>query len=381
MTRRAAAALALLLATACSPAKSGGPSAPSPTPTAPPATIDRSLLWQDPALLDDPAVAGLARVLPLFATDGKGGALLDRWFHAFATASPDSQRYGPGLLVDSFASAHGANPDGWNLDALPFRATGIQNRIDRRSASESHCGELRISFASTDPVYQPFFLIFLFRQPVRPGDVASDGTVTCEATGRRFAELATVDEATFRTRATEILAEVWTPANALLAESVEQTVSPWEWRQWHLDGATPTNPPLYEAIDVTRVNASGADRDAFLSWVGSGQSGLDDRTAPIAEAFRSTTIRRTEGQPAPVLDLGATDVTNHPDLRKHLEIVGCPSCHTADADFVHTHADRTRSPFFEKELEARRAFLDSLNRGDRPVAPYGPLQPNPVLPP
>ncbi|MBS1153173.1 MAG: hypothetical protein H6Q89_4871, partial [Myxococcaceae bacterium] len=70
-----------------------------------------------------------------------------------------------------------------------------------------------------------------------------------------------------------------------------------------------------------------------------------------------------------------------PQLRKQIELVGCAVCHTADADFVQTRADRTVSKFYEKELLARERHLEQQARGERPKAPFGPLQTSPVLPP
>ena len=60
--------------------------------------------------------------------------------------------------------------------------------------------------------------------------------------------------------------------------------------------------------------------------------------------------------------------------------MGCPACHVTDADFVHTRDDRTFSPFYEKELEARQAYLEAVLDREDPVVPFGPLQPEPILP-
>ena len=70
-----------------------------------------------------------------------------------------------------------------------------------------------------------------------------------------------------------------------------------------------------------------------------------------------------------------------PQLRQHFELMGCVACHTADADFVQTKPDRTVSNFYRKELTARERHLESIARGEKPYAPFGPLQLNPVLPP
>ena len=70
-----------------------------------------------------------------------------------------------------------------------------------------------------------------------------------------------------------------------------------------------------------------------------------------------------------------------PDLRRNLEIVGCPACHATDAPFVQTLPDRSFSPFYTKELDARSTALLARSRGLADVPPFGPLQSAPVLPP
>ena len=69
-----------------------------------------------------------------------------------------------------------------------------------------------------------------------------------------------------------------------------------------------------------------------------------------------------------------------PDLRGNIEIVGCPACHSADAEFVQTRPDRTFSPFYDKELDARAAHLLTAHAGEGADVPFGPLQEAPVLP-
>lgn len=349
----------------------------------PPAVIERSLAWTRAGLLDDPEAVGLARVMSAFSGGEHGGALLAEWFDAFATTA-HSQRYGPALLADGWRTAYGDDPSQWDLDALPMKVTGVHNRIDLVDrGSAGHCGEFRVSIASTDPTYQPLHLIFLFRQPLGEGDVDGDGDVTCRGTGRRWAELSGLDDAAFVSAARDILDESLVPERVLLAESVEQTVSPWEWRQWQLGGEAPANPPLFQTVDAPRMNLAGAEREAFLAWVETNAAALDARTMEIPAAYRSASARVADGVPREALSLDGVDagvLAQFPDLRKNVELVGCPVCHTADANFVQTNANREFSPFYEKELEARKTFLDALAGGADPEVPFGPLQPSPVLP-
>lgn len=377
--RLSVAALATSVA-ACTGGDRGGGAEPTPTP--PPAIIERSLVWTRADLLDDPSAVGLGRVMAAFASDAHGGALLVDWFDAFGTTA-HSQRYGPGLLSSSWHTQFGSDPSQWDLDLLPMKVTGVHNRIDLLSREESagHCGEFRVSLASVDPEHQPLHVIFLLRQPLAEGDV-EDGAVTCRATARRWAELSGMDDAAFLDAARALLDESLVAPRVLLAESVEQTISPWEWRQWDLSGA-PSNPPLFQTVDIPRVNAPGATRDAFLDFVETNAAALDARTIAIPDAYRSPSARVAAGVPRTPLDLTGVDaavLAQHPDLRKNVEIVGCPVCHTADAEFVQTNANRELSPFYEKELDARKVFLDALASGADPVAGFAPLQPDPVLP-
>ncbi|MCZ7686799.1 MAG: hypothetical protein M5U28_51865 [Sandaracinaceae bacterium] len=141
-------------------------------PPPPEVRIERSLTWTDPALLDDRGAVGLARLMRAASSDGHGGRLLAAWLARFATTS-HSERLGPQRLLDDFAAEHGADPTAWDLDRLPFTVTGAHHRVDLRDGA--HCGELRVSLASTDPLHQPFHLIFLFRQPAAPADRRPDG--------------------------------------------------------------------------------------------------------------------------------------------------------------------------------------------------------------
>lgn len=383
--RRVARLLApAIVCAACTAGDRGGGDGDDDPP--PPATVEQSLAWVQPALLDDPSVAGLDRVMRAFAGGAHGGTLLEDWFDAFATTA-HSQRYGPSLLADSWRAEYGMDASQWDLDALPFKVTGVHNRLDlmsrEREGDGGHCGELRVSMASTDPSQQPLHVIFLFRQPAGEGDADEDG-VHCRATSRRWAELAPLDETAFLDAARAILDEGLVAENAILAESVEQTVTPWEWRQWEITGGgAPSNPPLFQAVDVERLNDPGATRDAFLAFVEENAAALDARTMEIPSQYRSASQRLADGVPREVLDLTGVDagvLAAYPDLRKNVEIVGCPVCHTADAPFVQTTPNRTFSEFYTKELEARRVVLDAIAAGESPAIPFGPLQPDPVLP-
>jgi len=353
----------------------------------PAARIDRSLTWTDPAIVDDPATVGLGRVMAAASDDGHGGLLLDAWFRRFATTA-HSERAGPAQLAAQLAAAFGADPSAWDLDALPFIVTAVHNRIDL-APRDGGCGQLRVSIASIDPVYAPFHLIFLFRQEPGADDVAPDGTLHCLGTARRWARLSALEGAELAAAARAWLDGVLVHERFLLAETVELTVSPWEWRQWvgvpNTDPATmdvlPTvldNPPLFETVDVDALNAPGVLRDQFLAFVAANAPALDTRTLEIPPEFRAPSARVPPSAPRTVLDLAGLDPTvasAHPDLRAHLEIVGCPTCHTDNAEFVQTSVERLFSPFYVLELDARAARLDLMNAGaDVGVPPFGPLQ-------
>ncbi|MBL8939956.1 MAG: hypothetical protein JNM69_35720, partial [Archangium sp.] len=184
--------------------------------------------------------------------------------------------------------------------------------------------------------------------------------------------------------------EFLTPQRFLLIETVEQSLSPWEWRQWVKTTSTSglpyvfDNPPLFQQLDIERLNQQGALRSAFLSWLSMNVDAAESRRLAIPELFRPPSIRAASGVPRQPLSLAGLDVqvlAQHPTIRQQLELVGCAACHTTDADFVQTRADRTISPFYAKELDARARHLERLSAGEAPRAPFGPLQPTPVLPP
>jgi len=343
---------------------------------APAPTRARSAAWFDPALLDDRSLISFAHVMTTIAADGSGGALLDRWFRAFA-AGPGAGRAAFAQFLAEVAAAQGNDPRAWDLDALPFRVTGIHNRIDLGRGAD--CGELRVSIASTHATFSPVHMIFLFRQPPAGDDVTPDGAIHCRGTARRWAQLAALDDAAFAAAAHDIVATGITRERFLLAESVELTISPWQWRQWLPDGANGfTNPPLFQTIDVARVNASGATRDAFLAAVRKDAAVIAARTWTVPTELRSQLAEVQPTTKAPLVDLSplADTLAAYPDLPRSLGMIGCPRCHTDDADFVQTSVERQPSPFYDHELDARTSRLDALaHTGFPATTPFGPLQP------
>lgn len=339
-----------------------GCSTPGPGPDSGiPAAIERerSLVWIDPAIVDQPDIVGLGRVMAAIAPDGHGGLMLRDWFNEFAVTA-HSERLGPALLIEELQAELGADPAAWDLDALPFIVTAVHNRIDLGQRA-GDCGELRVSFASTHPVYAPLHLIFLFRQP---GD-------DCIETARRWAALSELEPPEFIAAAAAMLDEGLVRDRFLLAETVELTVSPWEWRQWRWSdpGSPPSNPPLFQTADVERLNQPGPLREDFLAFAGDNADALLARDVELPARFRSASARVPPGVPRERLDLAP------PELAEAVEIIGCPACHTEDADFVHTTPQRTFSDFYDRELDARADYLSELAAGNDPgPVPFGPLQ-------
>ncbi|MFO0554159.1 MAG: hypothetical protein U0271_37610 [Polyangiaceae bacterium] len=350
--------------------------------TPPPAVRrERSLAWTDAALLDDESAVGLGRVLSAASDDGQGGVLLDRWLRRFATTS-HSERAGPAQLMDELATTYGVDPSSWPLDDLPFKVTGVHNRLDLGPRGGG-CGELRVSLASTHPIYSPLHVLFLFRQPPREDDVAPDGSVHCMGAARRWARLSALDGDAFLDAARAVLDEGLVHERFLLAESVELTVSPWEWRQWKPTGNADEldNPALFQTVAIPILNTPGALRDDFLGFVDENAEALASRTLEIPERFRGASARVPPSAPAEELSLDGIDaniLATYPDLARSIERVGCPKCHTENANFVQTTVDRTFSPFYDLELDARKTRLDAQAAGDAvPTPPFGSLQGDP----
>lgn len=351
----------------------------------PPPALDeaRSLVWTAAELVEGPGACRLGCVMAEVAPDGHGGPMLEAWFERFATTA-HSERLGPTQLLDAYAEALGPDPGAWDLDALPFEVTAVHNRLDLGDGT--HCGELRVSLASMDTIHSPFHLIFLFRQPAAAGDLSPGGWAHCTETALKWARLSALDGAAFVQAAREWLGELVTHERFLVAETLEFMVAPWEWRQWFPDaeGLALENRPLFQTVDTPRLNQPGPDRDAFLAWVADNAALLAARQALIPEAFRASSARVNQGVPWVPLDLSglAQDVrAQWPELRQQIELMGCPGCHTADADFVQTLPDRTFSPFYDKELEARALHLGARAVGAATLAPFGPLQAEPLLTP
>ncbi len=338
---------------------------------------ERSLVWTDGAIVDDPTFVGLARVLAAASDDGHGGVMIDRWFRRFATTA-HSERAAPATLMDQIAGEQGDDPSAWDLDALPLRVTAVHNRIDLADKN-GDCGEIRVSFGSTDPVVSPLHVLFLFRQTAGDDDVDFAGRKHCLGTARRWARLSALDGDAFVEAARATFDERVVHASFALAESVELTVSPWEWRQWRrVDVDTLDNPPLFQTVATPLLNAPGPLRDAFLEMVAASPETFDTREASIPESFTIPSMQAPPSAPAERLDLGGLDpeiLAAYPNLARNIEIVGCPTCHTEHAEFVQTSLDRTFSPFYDAELDARATRLDRLGAGvAEPAPPFGPLQ-------
>lgn len=335
----------------------------------------RSLVWTDPTLLSEIDWIGFRQTMEAVAPR-RAETVLDAWFRRFASTA-HSERLGPQRLLDEAIARDG----GLNLDTLPFVVTGVHNRLDLRT--DEHCGEMRISMASTDPILSPFHLIFLFRQEPLEDDYGPDGSLTCAATAHRWGRLSELEYNEFLLAARAFHREQLANDSFLMAETLEFIISPWEWRQWVLDSGALQNPPLFQTLNVPRINAPGPLRDTFLAWVRSEAPAIDARTAVIPLELRPPSARVNDGVPWIPVDLtGLEDLTtSYPNLRQNLEIVGCPACHATDADFVQTEPGGRFSPFYEAELPARAEYLIATSEGRPYPVPFGPLQANPVLPP
>lgn len=344
----------------------------------------RSLVWTDPLILDDPTRVSLARAMATAADDGHGGRLFDDLLRRFGTTA-FSPRPDQAIIADELRAAQG-DPAEWDLDQAPFIATAVHLRLDL--AGPHGCGELRISFSTTHRSVQPFHLIFLFAMEPEPGEEG------CYGLAVRLARLSELSEGGFHEAASALLDEHLVPERFLLIETAEFTIFPWEWRQW-VRAPSPdpeaelpvvlTNPPLFQTVDVDGMNRAGQPlRGEFIGWVEENAAAINARTALIPEAFRGPIGTAPTAVPRRPLSLAGVDpaiARRYPDLRRNLELVGCPVCHTADADFVHTTPERTFSAFYEKELDARAAFMEAWVRtGEQPPVTFGPLQPDPVLP-
>jgi hypothetical protein len=348
--------------------------------------INHSLFWSQTEILDDPSVISFSKLMQIISTDNHGGKLLKAWFYKFSTTA-HSERALPAQFIDGVELAQGSNISQWNLSLLPFKVTGIHNRIDLMSKEKNHCGEFRVSVTSTDVTLQPFHLLFLFQQPAQSDDFESQ-ILNCKGTANRWRALSLLSLVDLKPALKQLMNQTMTTGNFQLAESVEFTLAPWEWRQWtkapDTSGALSfvlENPPLFQQLDTPKLNVDSPLRTDFLSWVSNNANALNERTLLIPERFRPQSIRVNQSVPRVPLSLGGlSNVAQFPNLRANLEIVGCAVCHTTDAEFVQTKPDRTVSEFYKKELDARAMLLDKLSRGELVKIPFGPLQQNPKLP-
>ena len=138
-----------------------------------PPTVDfqKSLFWNDAGFLDDPQVVSFKKLMAVASADDHGALLLRQWFLRFSTTA-HSERALPAQFIDQVALSQGADLAQWDLGLLPFKVTGLHNRIDLMQAGPGgHCGEFRASVTSTDPTLQPFHALFIFQQPAGEGDV------------------------------------------------------------------------------------------------------------------------------------------------------------------------------------------------------------------
>jgi hypothetical protein len=343
------------------------------TRTAPPDALrDKSLAWTDEAIVDAPDVVGLRRVLEAAAgADAEPATHLDAWLRRFARTA-HSERPALADFADRLRATYGDDPSSWSLDALPFRVTAVHNRIDLRS--DAHCGELRVSFNVTDSAFPFIHFLFLFAQTPTELDVSVTGTLHCEDTAFRWAALSGTTDEDFVARAASILDRTLRPDTFLLAESLERSVGTWEWRQWTPVDDAWDNPPLFQTVDVARLNAPGPDREAFLSWASTEAERIAERRALVPSHFAPQSARAAEGILREPLDLTGLDTTLDVSvLGAALDRVGCPGCHARSPTFLQTNADRTFSPFYQDELEARGRALDSFRTGAPTPIPFGAL--------
>jgi hypothetical protein len=344
----------------------------------------RSLVWTQTELLDDTELLSLATLMAAASGLDNGGLAFDWVLREFGRTE-FSLRSDQTLMAEELAQELGPDPSTWDLAKAPFKLTAVHLRIDL--AADEHCGEFRVSLSTTHATIQPFHMIFLFRMPREVGDV------DCRGMAIRLARLSEMSEPEFLAAAKTLIGEHVRSDRFIVFESLEFTFSPWEWRQWQrVENTSPDvtalpylfeNPPAFQAVDVAGLNPTSARRDAFLDWVEANAADIDQRRFLIPVEYRTRNPVSVSGIPRVPLSLAGVSSeirAQYPNLRQNLEIVGCAACHTADAEFVHTTAERTFSEYYKKELDARELFLDGMVRGTHTPPPFGPLQSNPVLP-
>jgi hypothetical protein len=350
--------------------------------TLPAVKYDHSLFWNDGGPQDGPGGLSFAHLMATAAGSGNGGPLLQSWFLGFRYSTYERDQPSQSLN-DKFSDA--GDPSTWDLTQLPFRVTGVHNRIDKADyRNGGNCGELRASVASTDVTLTPFHMLFIFNQPAGPGDIEPDGSVSCVATARAWADMSLLDGDALQVAMQQAFAQGFTHDRFSLIETVDQSPSPWEWRQWTQQpdpsGVLPfilTNPQMFQQPDLSMMGSLLTD---FLNWVETNKADLDARRILIPSQYCAKVVTMNQGQP--LVTLAIDGGSQFPHLRQNIELVGCPACHTADSmQFVQTSSERVPSSFYVKELQARATNLESLARGEKPFVPFGPLQPNPTLPP
>jgi hypothetical protein len=153
-------------------------------------------------------------------------------------------------------------------------------------------------------------------------------------------------------------------------------VAPWEWREWFFDGEELQNRPLFQTVDIPRMNTPGPECDAFMAFVYGKAAQLDIGNVLTPATFRSLSGRLNQGVPWTPLDLSGLPQTGFDAgvVRQAIELPGGPGCHTADAPFVQTDENGSFSPFYEKELDARANVFYLTAHGKTFFVGFGPLE-------
>lgn len=351
---------------------------------------DTSLEWLSgtagATLLD---VENLARMLRLLSEDGHGGRLLAHWLESFETTA-HSSRPAIAALGDQLHASFGADPLQWPVDTLPFALIAVENRLDLRTAET--CGELRFVYAATSPGYESFRMVFRFGQPPVSTDRSPAGTLTCIGTAQRWAELSRdgVDPIEDTDAFINLMEGLLKRTHFISIRTHEAAggAAETEFREWRISentdpatqGVLPTiltNVPLFQTVDVPRLNQAGPDRDAFLAFVNENAAGLDARTTVIPAEFLATSLRAAEDawSSLDLSGLPAETQAAFPQLRKNIEVMGCAGCHLAgDAFSLRTAGGAP--VFMSTELGARLDHLRALSQGQLQTTQFGPLQAN-----
>jgi hypothetical protein len=363
------------------------------TRTPPGVTGQRAVLVSDPAVLGDGFLVNLTLVMSVVAEDQHGGRMLAELLKRFSTTA-HSTRTGPRALYDSLVTNYGGDPSLWSLHVLPFKVVGVANRLDL--ADGTQCGHVWLTFATTEPAFQPFLLTFAFTQPPRETDLSPHGTVHCEDTARFWARILAYDEASALSRVLPRVLRRDQFVKLQTSEAIGPTGQSWEFREWRKvpNPAGGTELPMVldnvrmpQTVDVERINAAGQDRNDFLTFVDQNAAALDAYRQLIPEQFLALSARVSPDTSRPVLDLSglpSSTAAQFPSLRQKIELSGCPACHVTDASFRQLGADGTPSAFYSKELAARLRLVQDMAAGVSPLpnalTVFGPRQTLPILP-